>query len=86
MNPVVVGKIATHTTHIVAILVTHTQVDIGNHTLVHTFLYTEVEHGLFLSIIDTSHLGEIALLVVCLDLIYDAGRQVFSGLSWYRPS
>ena len=76
---VVVGEIATHTTHIIAVLVTHTQVDIGNHTLIHPLLHTEVEHGLFLTVINTSHLGEIALLVVCLDLINDAGRQVLQS-------
>ena len=76
---VVIIEVTTHTTHIVAALVTYTQVDVGNQTLVHTLLHTEVEHGLFLAIIDTGYLREITLFIVRLDLVDDAGRQVFQG-------
>ena len=76
---VVVIEITTHTTHIVAALVTYTQVDVGNQTLVHTLLHTEVEHGLLLAIIDAGYLREITLLIIRLDLVDDAGRQVFQG-------
>ena len=72
----VIREITAHTTHVIAALVAHTQVDIGNQTLVHTLLDTEVEHGLFLTIINTGYLREITLLIVCLDFLDDAGRQV----------
>ena len=78
-EPVVIIEITSHATHIVAALVAHTQVDVGKHTLVHTFLHTEVEHGLFLAIIDAGYLREITLLIIRLDFVDDAGRQVFQG-------
>ena len=73
---VVVIEITTHTTHIVAALVAYTQVDVGNQALVHTLLHTEVEHGLLLAVIDSGYLREITLLIIRLDLVDDAGRQV----------
>ena len=76
---VIVIEITTHTTHIVSALVTNTQVDVGHQTLVHTLLHTEVEHGLFLAIIDTGYLREVTLLIVSLNLVDDAGRQVLQG-------
>ncbi len=55
-------------------LITDTEVDIRHQTLVHTLLHIEVEHGLFLTIINTRYLREITLLIVGLDLIDDAGE------------
>ena len=76
---VVVIEVTTHATHIIAALVTHTQVDVGNHTLVHTLLHTEIEHGLLLTIIDTGYFRKVTLLIVSLDFVDDAGRQVLQG-------
>ena len=76
---VVAIEISPHSSEAVAALVAHSEVDVGNHTLVHTLLHAEVEHGLLLSVVDARHLGQVALLIVGLDFVDDAGGQVLEG-------
>ena len=55
------------------------EIDVGHDTLVHATLDTEVEHGLFLTVLNTANAREVALLVVGLDTIDDVRRQVLEG-------
>ena len=56
-----------------------TEIDIGHETFVHTWFDTEVEHRLFLTVLDTTDAGEVALLIVGLDAVDDVGGQVLEG-------
>ena len=76
---VITVEISPHTSGTIPIFITYTEVDIRHQTLVHTLLHIEVEHGLFLTIINTRHLREITFLIVSLDLINNTGWQVLEG-------
>ena len=52
------------------------EVGIGEDTLVHATLNAEVEHGLLVAVIDACDLGKVALLVIRLHLVDDAGGKV----------
>ena len=52
------------------------EVGIGEDTLVHAALNAEVEHGLLVAVVDAGDLGKVALLVIRLHLIDDAGGKV----------
>ena len=60
----------THTTCSITVASTCSNVKVREHTLVHTTLHGEVEHGLLLAVVDARHPCEVALLVVCLHLFY----------------
>ena len=68
-----------HATTSIAMLGTRSQVEVEHEAVVHTFLNTEVEHRLFLTILDTRDTGQIALLVVGTDALDDVRRQVLEG-------
>ena len=70
---------STHATTSIAMLGTDSQIDIGHKTMVHTFLNTEVEHRLLLTILNTRDTGEVALLVVGTDALNDVRGQVLQG-------
>ena len=78
-KPVITVEISAHTSGTIPVFITYTEVDIRHQTLIHTFLHIEVEHGLFLTIINTRHLREITFLIVSLDLINNTGWQVLEG-------
>ena len=69
----------TEDTACITALGTGSQVDIGHHALVHTLLDTEIEHRLFLTVLDTRHASQIALLVVGLNAVDNIGRQILQG-------
>ena len=65
----------------ITVLRTGGKVGIGHDTPVHASLDAEVEYGLLLTVFDTRHTGEVALLVVGLDAVDDVRGQVLhSGL------
>ena len=55
------------------------KVDVGHGALVHSFLDAEVECGFFVAIVDARHARKVALLVIDLDFVDDAGGQVFQS-------
>ena len=63
----------------ITVLGTCRQIRIHHHAFVHARLDTEVEHRLLLTVVDTRHTGQVALLVVGLDTVDDVGRQVLQG-------
>ena len=69
----------TESTARITVLGTHGEIDIGHDTLVHTLLDTEVEHSLFLTILDTRNTGKVALAIVSLDAVDDVCRQILDG-------
>ena len=75
----VVHHHTTEDTACVAVLGTCGEVGIDHHTLVHAGLDAEVEHGLFLAVLNTRDAGEVALLVVGLDAVDDVRGQVLHG-------
>ena len=52
------------------------EVGIGEDTLVHAALNAEVEYGLFVAVVNAGDLGKVALLVIRLHLVDDAGGKV----------
>ena len=60
----------------VAVVRTYAYIGIEHKALVHTFLNAEVEHRLFLTIIDTADTCLVALHVVGLHTLYNIGGQV----------
>ena len=80
-QPQLVGKPHSHEPCGIAVFSSVREVGVRQQSFVHAFLYSEVEHGLFLAVVDARHPGEVALLVVRFHLLYYRGRQVFqSGL------
>ena len=72
---------ATEQTTGIAMLGTHTHVGIDHRTTVHTWLHTKVEHRLFFTVFDTADTRQVTLLIIGLNLVDNAGRQVLhSGL------
>ena len=69
----------TENTASIAVLRTCSQVGIDHDTLVHTCLDAEVEHGFFLTVIDTADTGQVTLLVVCAHALNNRGGQVLHG-------
>ena len=71
----------TEDTACIAVLGTCSEVGIHHNTPVHTSLDAEVEHRLLLTVFNTRHTGEVALLVVGLDAVDNVRGQVLhSGL------
>ena len=70
---------STHKTLRVAVLGAVCKVGIGKHTTVHTLLQTEVEHRLFVAVVNARNLCKVALLVVSLNLVDNACRQILHG-------
>ena len=60
----------------VAVLGSVGQVGVGDETLVHALLHTEVENGLFLAVVDAGDTGQVALLVIRFHLFYNGCGQV----------
>ena len=80
-QPQLVGKPHCHEPCGIAVFSSVREVGVRQQSFVHALLYSEVEHGLFLAVVDARHPGEVALLVVRFHLLYYRGRQVFqSGL------
>ena len=69
----------TESTARISVLGTHGEIDIGHDTLVHTLLDTEVEHSLFLTILDTRNTSKVALAIVSLDAVDNVSWQVLNG-------
>ena len=53
------------------------KVEVGHISAVHTFLDREVEHSLFVSIVDAGNARLVRLLVVELQVLDDADGDVF---------
>ena len=69
----------THTSARVAALGTYAEIDVGHNALVHTWFDAEVEHRLFLTVLDSADTGKVTLLVISLDTVDDVGGQVLQG-------
>ena len=90
-EPLVVGVIGITETHHLNVVLHHSHheafciavfrscrhISIHHESFVHSALYAEVEHRFFLAVVNTRHSRHIALLVVCLDALYYACRQIF---------
>ena len=63
----------------IAVLGSHAEVHVGKGSLVHAGLDAEVEHRFLVAVVDAGDAGQVALLVVGLDVVDDGCRQVFHG-------
>ena len=57
----------------------HAAVDVGKHAAVHAAFQSEVEHHLFVAVVNAGDTAQVALLVVGLDAVYDGRGQVLDG-------
>ena len=70
---------STHTSACITVLSTYGKIDIGHQTAIHTFLDTEVEDSLLLTILDARDTRQIALLIIGTDAFNDVRGQVLQG-------
>ena len=63
----------------VAVLRTKTQVDVSHRTTVHASTQTEVDNRLLVTIVYTGDTGQVTLLIVGTDTLYNVRRQVLQG-------
>ena len=75
-NSAVILHIGPHNALSVSVFRTHCQVDVCQESFVHSLLDTEVQHCLFLTIINASHPCEVTLFVIGLHLLYNRSRKI----------
>ena len=78
-HPELVVEVGRHAAFGITVLRPDAEVDVGEKSLVHPLLHTEIQDRRLVAVVDARHTGEVALLVVGLYGLYDGSGEVLHG-------
>ena len=76
---VVAVEVGTHQFLAISAVRTYGEVDVGEDTLVHTFLEAEIKHRILLTVVDTGNACQVTLLLVGFHLFHDRRGEILHG-------